>query len=341
MAFFGVTIEKIEKVWDHSGADRLSMAKVEGLSFQFIIGKNQFKPGDEVAYFPLDAILPNGLLEKINLVGKLSGKDKNRVKTAKFRGLLSQGLVVPWSKILTPEQRNLSSEEITSILGVTKYEPPIQMSQDGILTDLPNGFGKYDIEGADRFQNIIDLLMDQEVVVMEKMEGTNLSVTKSMESELSVNQRNNSIVENGLKVNSYWQASRDANLLSVVEKLPPFSGIYGELTGPSIQSNIYSLKKHSIYVFDIRENGSWMGWKQFNEFVKENNILTAPILFVGKLRDFLQDKTVQEMSNGKSVVNPLVLREGIVIKPTVEQWHEKIGRLIIKQRSPEYLANEK
>lgn len=149
MAFFGVTKEKISKVMDHPNADRLSIAQVESMSFTFVTGKNQFSVGDEVLYIPLDSVLPEIVLEKLNLVGKLAGTNKNRVKSLKLRGVISQGIVAEVSKFLTPEQMNFSSEEITNLLGVTKYEPPVQISNTGVLMGLPDGYSTYDIEGAD------------------------------------------------------------------------------------------------------------------------------------------------------------------------------------------------
>lgn len=341
MAFFGVTIETIEKVWDHPNADRLSLAKMKGLAFQFVIGKNQFQEGQKVLYFPIDAVLTQELIEKMGMVGKFSGKDKNRIKTLKLRQQISQGFVMPPEKLLTPEQMGLSSEELTDLLKVTKYEPPVTFSKDGFLLELPEGCSKYDIEGADRFGQIVEILMDQEVVVFEKMEGTNHSVFKS--EALFVNQRNNTIKEKENSTHSYWEVARKTKLVEYMQKQNNMA-IYSEFCGPSIQKNIYALKEGTLFVFDIKKDGKWVDFKTFQEEVeklkKETGVSVAPILFVGKLKDYLQGKSIQEVSNGFSVVNPKVLREGIVVKPVVEQYHQDIGRLIIKQRSPEYLSNE-
>jgi len=38
-------------------------------------------------------------------------------------------------------------------------------------------------------------------------------------------------------------------------------------------------------------------------------------------------------------LNTAALREGIVIRPMIEQRDERLGRVILKQRSPDYLAN--
>jgi hypothetical protein len=48
---------------------------------------------------------------------------------------------------------------------------------------------------------------------------------------------------------------------------------------------------------------------------------------------------LQNLSNGRSIINPDKLREGIVIKPMVEMCDVDLkGRLFLKQRSPEYLS---
>src|SRR5688572_15591160 len=93
MSTFAVTIERIAEVEMHTNADRLEMAKVASMSYQFVIGKGQFKPGDLVIYFPIDSLLPQNVITAIGLEGKLSGAEKNRVKTVRLRGAISQGVV--------------------------------------------------------------------------------------------------------------------------------------------------------------------------------------------------------------------------------------------------------
>jgi RNA ligase (TIGR02306 family) len=342
MAFFGVTIETIEKVWRHPdpAVERLDLAQAKGLAFQFVVLRGQFKPGDQVVYFPIDSLLPAALVEKMGMTGKFSGKEKNRVKTIRLMLAVSQGFVIEPSKILPPEMFDKSSEDITAFLGVTKYEPPVNVVNDGILMGLPTGLSAYDIEGADRFQDVVDILLDQEVVITEKMEGTNSSTCKNS-GELFVNQRNNTIVEKEGSENTHWKVARKNGLLDVVKNhSSPDLAIYNELCGPKIQDNIYKLKDHTCYIFDMKSNGEWLDDAAFNEILVTHKIehLCAPVIFRGKLRDFLAGRSVQEASNGKSVVNPEINREGIVIKPVKEQRNSKIGRLIIKQRSPLYLA---
>ena len=68
-------------------------------------------------------------------------------------------------------------------------------------------------------------------------------------------------------------------------------------------------------------------------------ILTVPVLAIGvTLRFWLDGKTIREASYGMSLLLATQRREGIVIKPMVEGRQEAIGRNLIKQRSPLYLA---
>jgi hypothetical protein len=57
------------------------------------------------------------------------------------------------------------------------------------------------------------------------------------------------------------------------------------------------------------------------------------------LDDYLKDKTVQEMSDGQSLITPEVDREGLVIEVFDEELIVKnFGRSKIKQRGPIYLC---
>jgi len=174
MAFFGVTCETIDAVRPIPGADRIELATLRGLDFSFVIGKGSFKPGDKCLYLPIDSILPAPLIEKLGLTGKLAGTEKNRVKTAELRKTISQGVVAPID--IVPEYLRHSAEAMTEYLGVTKWDPPENQVSDGILQPLCDGLSEYDIESAQRYQDVLKLLMDQPALITEKIEGCNLSV---------------------------------------------------------------------------------------------------------------------------------------------------------------------
>lgn len=365
MSKFSVDIRRIEKVWDHPNADRLSLAKVEGLGFQFVTGKDLYKVGDYVVYFPLDSVLPPHLLRAFGLEGKLSGKEKNRISTVKLRGEISQGFVAPVAEVEplcqfegnandlhmyirdeveADDAEALSHYNLAPSLGVTKYEQPPIPCHAGNLVRLPEGVSVYDIEGAERYPHIMDLLMDQRVWITEKVEGQNYGVT-SREGEIIVNQRKAAIEPVDGKEHSLWAATRKQGLDELVENLRVHLGatqvtLRGEYFGPGVQKNVYKLTETGVRLFDVLADGRYLTWNEIREF--DETVLStmwAPLIAHNiVLRDWLGKRTIVEASGGPSLLNPITLREGIVIKPLEEQTDPEIGRVIIKQRDPVYLA---
>lgn len=391
MAFFGVTKEVVEKVWPHPNADRLEIAKLRGLSFQFIVGKGLWKEGDECLYFPVDSLFPDDLLlqmgvgtierrdrespcedtgmtEDIWVEGKLSGPNKNRLKTIRLRGEISQGMIGPVSLIVPDLESEFGEgldvddhtpEKITKYLGVQKYEPPVIFDANADLIPLPDELSMYDIEGADRYEQAVEALLDVPVAITEKVEGMNFSVYVNESGETRVNQRRFSIRPREGVEHSFWKLAESKGLLKIAEEIrqrysAQSCAIYGEFLGPSIQKNIYGFKDHKVLVFDIlltgnvdngEDDGStrvdryFLPWKKFVECVEDYGLESVPVLSEGvTLREVLGDQTVQEYSNGKSALFG-TRREGIVIKPEEEKHNESLGgRLVLKQRSPDYLA---
>ncbi|MFA5071152.1 MAG: RNA ligase family protein [Candidatus Pacearchaeota archaeon] len=347
MAFFGVTKEKIGTVDPIPEADKIVKASLEGISFSFVIGKDTFQPGDSVLYIPIDSLLPLPLQEKLNLVGKLAGSDKNRVKTVRLRGVISQGIVAPLSLLDGINNENPTTEEITAFLGVTKYDPPIVDAGGYNLHKLPEVSPYYDIEGCERNPEIVSILMDLDVVVTEKLEGRNSSVAYLKdEPEARFCQRSGEIVLIDNNCLNVTHETAKKQLLDVIAKKivtdysVEASTIRGELIGhSSAQGDYYKLKKAQIHTFEVWLNGQPIDYPKQEEITKEYGILTVPVLFVGKLRDYLKGRNIAEVSNGLSVLNPALRREGIVIRPYIELPRDtKLGRIILKQRSPEYLA---
>ena len=348
MSFFGITVEEIKQVGPIEGADRIEVASLAGMDYQFVIGKGQFKPGDKVLYFPVDSLVPVDVARKMGLDGKLSGKNKDRVKTIKLRGQVSQGIVAGLSLVPT-DVIEKGSGEITGYLGVKRYDPPEVPCHNATLKGLPDGVPVYDIESADRYVEIASRLMDQPVMVSEKVEGTNFSVFVTGGGEVMVNQHNYTIIPKDGMEHTFWKVAREQGLIDFAKSVSAFKGgkddvvVYGEMLGPGIQKNIYGLPKHKVLLFDVMVNRKWFDPERFmfavQGFFGALDGFAVPILddVGGNLSKWLNGKTIKEAADGKSVLAD-VLREGIVIKPMVEQTDPKLGRLMLKQRSVAYLA---
>jgi len=193
MATFECKVYKL-KIEEHPNADALELAVVG--DYRSIVRKGQFKTGDLGIYIPEAAIVPDWLIEKLGLVGKLAGKNKNRVKAVKLRGILSQGLVLPLDKypfhtdidryghdyrdeivgVELPGDFGATVKfapegtDVTEFLGITKYEPPIPTQMAG---EVFNAFGHtlhYDIENIKKYPDAF--FDDDDVVITEKLHGT-------------------------------------------------------------------------------------------------------------------------------------------------------------------------
>jgi RNA ligase (TIGR02306 family) len=369
MSTFEVRIKKIATVEPHPNADRLDLVTVEGMDWTLISGKDYLKVGDKVVFFPIDSQLPLWLVEKLNLVDKLEkgapGIDglriKNRVKTKKLRGVFSQGLVDKIEAI-APDELTLwfmnelpVDSAVTELLSVTKYEPPAdnevqwgKASRAGHLKKLPDWVSKYDIEGASNYMREVEELMDFEVYVSEKLEGSHWGATVfGDDNTVIVFQRNFSIqLEEGSDLPHTWiETFEKLGLRETLIKIKETKGaeqvtVRGEILGPGIQKNYYQLSAHTIYVFEIELNGKPVDSTVFLELVKEHGIQAVPVLAQGiTLREYLNGASVKEVSNGKTVlVDKDLLREGIVIKPMQERFSRALGgRFFLKMRSPQYL----
>ena len=316
MAFFGVTCERLTHIWDHPNADALELGKLEGMSFQFVLKKGKFKLGDQVVYFPIDSLLPDSLAEACGVLKRLAGAKKNRLKTIRLRGELSQGLVVSMSTIdqflcsrgiewawrhewSTPSQGLNSLEEpietniFTQMLNVIKHEAPIttHAHQNARLSSLPSHLSKYDIEDASRYAGLLMSYFDDGFVATLKLEGSNFCVGYNPnlpeDKQLYVCSRNHLLM-----VNNDVPADRKHYFLKYTEghqlhtRIRTWAdqcypgqdvSLYGEMLGPNVQKNLYNLKDYQVIFFDIKVGGQWLDYVDFKHVcVNELNLHIAP-----------------------------------------------------------------
>ena len=181
MSSFEVKVRKIT-IEPHPDADLIEIGKVD--DYQVVVGKGQFKTGDLVVYIPEAAIVPDWLIEKMGLVGKLAGSKYNRVKAIKLRQVVSQGLcyqvhtnidnrffvIGPPAQFGDDYQYVEEGDDITDFLGIYKWEPPIPVHMAGEVCNLYGKTLSYDIENIKKYPNV--LREDEDVEFTEKLHGT-------------------------------------------------------------------------------------------------------------------------------------------------------------------------
>lgn len=110
-------IEKIEWIKPIENADSIELCGV--LGWQCVIAKkDNFKVGDKVIYIEVDSVVP----EKPEY--EFLRDRKFRVRTIKLRGQVSQGLVIPLRECTYD-----IGEDMTEVLGITKYLSPSEQSE--------------------------------------------------------------------------------------------------------------------------------------------------------------------------------------------------------------------
>lgn len=183
MADFKAEVVRLT-IEEHPNADALELARVG--DYLSVVRKGDFTTGDLAVYIPEQAVLPEWLIADLGLEGRLAGKDKNRVKAVKLRGILSQGLVYgldgtapppewpdacTWA--VTGEHDRMGvgkGDDVTDFLGITKYEPPIPSHMSGQVFNASGYTPKYDVENIKKYPDVFE--SGEEVIITEKLHGT-------------------------------------------------------------------------------------------------------------------------------------------------------------------------
>lgn len=115
------SIQLIDNIEPIENADNLLKATV--LGWHVVIRKDDnFNIGDKIVYVEIDSILP----KKPEF--EFLAQRKYRIKTIKLRGQVSQGIIFPLS--ILPENEYNVGDDVTEIIGVTKYDPDAEAEVD-------------------------------------------------------------------------------------------------------------------------------------------------------------------------------------------------------------------
>lgn len=363
MSSFSVSVETLT-ITPHPNADRLELANV-GL-YSAVVGKGQFSTGQDALYIPEQAVVPDWLISELGLDGKLAGKNKDRVKAVRLRGVLSQGIVAPLSvldKVPTgPVAFTKDTQNYADALGVVKWEPEIPASMGGEVRGETGMLRWTDIENIQRYPHIFDA--GEDVILTEKVHGTCLVTTTFFESE----GERTEVISKGLagknlafiedEKNLYWQAVRKNKVVELAREIRKMMeaitqskieavGIYGEVFGAGIQDLTYGRKntERDVVVFDaqIRFVGGMTQWVDTDVLRSATtDIRHVPIIWRGAF----DINKVAEVAAGKEQVSGTEsnIREGVVIRPVDASltWADghSARRKIAKFVTEEYLTRK-
>ena len=252
------SIQRIYKIEQIEGADRIELASV--LGWQCVVNKGQFHPMDLAVYFEIDSFLPIrpefefmrvSSYRKTDIMG-----EGFRLKTMRFRGQVSQGLLLPIDQFPEiPSDMGIGTD-VTDILGVRKWEIEEKVTTGGtVIGTLPIDVPHTDETRVQAEPDLIGDFAGLEYYITTKMDGSSHSVSLD-EDGFHVTGHNYEYRDDG-KSAFYELAKRD-NIEEKLRKYYEDNGlktitVQGELCGPGIQQNRLRLTKPEWYVFTIRD----------------------------------------------------------------------------------------
>jgi len=98
--------------------------------------------------------------------------------------------------------------------------------------------------------------------------------------------------------------------------------------------NAPTVDKIGLVIFDVFDLKArrFYNWHELEKFSSMTGLRLPPVLFVGKWKDC----SISYCTDGNSMLNSTHIREGFVVKPAVERYHNKLGRVILKSISEKY-----
>lgn len=325
------TVQQISELRPIEGADAIEVAKING--WDVVVKKGDFKTDEMVVFCEVDSFLPiqpeYEFLRKSSYKKMSDGTEGFRLRTIRLRGQLSQGLLINYqtliSKLPPDENGHVDlpdmGEDVTEIMGIIKYEPPVPACLAGqVKGNFPGFLNKTDEE---RVQNIRSSMYERyrnkgnKYYITEKLDGSSCSIYLRG-NEFGVCSRNLNLLET--PDNTFWKVARQYNIEEILREHSNYSGfqticLQGELIGEGVQKNPYEIKGHEFHIFNLyfSDLDYYANIDELIEFTQRYNLKHVPLLYKDiNLPE--NSKACLELSEGKSKLNSNTEREGIVIR---------------------------
>ncbi len=343
------SIQTVNAVEPIPNADAIE--KIRVLGWWVVVKKGDHWPGDKLVYCEIDSLLPERpefeslrpssfKPAQVDASGVETLPAGFRIKTIRLRGQVSQGICFPLS-ILPADAATEEGSDVTDLLGVVKWEPPLPVGMGGkVKGQFPGFLPKTDEIRVQVLEAMLDRQRGKTFYVTEKLDGTSFTAF-IRQGDFGICSRNLWMDEND-KSNVLARVAHalrlEERLRAARERLGFDLAIQAEVIGPGIQKNKYALPAATLRVFTVLNVDAYrlMDRDDTLRLLDEMQLESVPQLGTMSL-----GHTVDELvafSEGVSVLNPKVQREGVVLRPLSEEYDEDIGgRLSFKVINPKFL----
>ena len=280
------SVQTVKAIKPIEGADRIEIVQI--LNWDCVARKGEYQVGDKVVYFEIDSLLPDIPAFEFLKGSSWSQKlNKYKISTHKFRNQISQGLVMSINDLPKILEQTLQVSDstasveavglqyladgfdLTEILSIEKYEPPVS---NGPLGDIIHHEWYIPKTDEERIQvcaaDVLPTYMNSEQddwYSSIKLDGTSCTVGLFDDAFL-IGGRNQFYKDENMytaTVNKYFENEAKEKF----ENYKAINGIYvvfqGELCGPGIQGNKLGLKEKEWFIFNAfvsktGKNGSYV-----------------------------------------------------------------------------------
>ena len=348
----------------HGNADSLEIVDVFG--YAVVVRRDDWVGKDLAIYIPPDSIVDTRRPEFHFLIPDARADGTYRVKAKKLRGIVSFGMLVraPADAVL--------GEDYALRLGITHYEPPLaneRVDSDKYFmgaesASAPDVYSpKYDLEAFRRYHSL--LTVGEMVTIVEKLDGSN-SRFLCKDGEMHCGSRTgwkrefprtptrNELLIAGcpedkvdeMVARAESRAKKPCLWWEVLRKTPALEKycrdneghvVYGEVFG-SVNCIKYGFPDGNRFAaFDVLVGTTWLGTQKSNSLLNSAGVPICPVVADAVPYDF---EMVCAAAEGLTLVGGEkhgIIREGVVVTPSNEREHPKVGRVKLKCVSGAFL----
>ena len=349
------------KLFPHGNADSLSIVYPFGEDgYTCIVKTADWQDQTMGAYVPPDSIVPD-TPEYAFLEGH------RRIRVKRYRGILSQGLMVK-----APEGSDVG-DDVAKKLGITHWNPGEPGETDSAPklklhprrpttfkgwfkfivfstlryfgigqrsltpeTEVPFTAPVYDVDSLFRYPHVLQ--EGEEVIATEKIDGSNgrwVCIDGILYAGSHYQWKKQG-------ANAWWQMYDKYPELKKFVTEHPGVVVYGEVYGVNIQKDMpYGLPSGDIRfrAFDLWSDGRYFDIDHAHEMAALYKFPWVNQVYRGtynaKAMIELGSKLTSTIAENSHVF--VELAEGIVVRPIHERYDRRCGRVILKVVSPEYL----
>lgn len=260
------SVQKVKAIKPIEGADKIEVVQI--LGWNCVAKKGEYQVGDAVIYFEIDSLLPDvPMLEWLKGSSWSQKLNKYKISTHKFRGQISQGLIIPIKdlkelynqindndgvaypiNIMAPTE----GTDLTESLNIEKYEPPVS---NGPLGDLVNHEWYIPKTDEERIQVCAEDVLPAYLrspywYATIKLDGCSCTAGLFDDAFL-IGGRNQFYKDENMYTTTVKKYISEEKLKEYKDRTGLYVALQGELCGPGIQSNKLGLKEKDWFIFNV------------------------------------------------------------------------------------------